>query len=303
LELVSQGEYFALTADLLTSAGNATERDLRLYGLAVALRPLSRARGEPAAESLAGLARAAGERIADGGAAADTGGFAALLREAAMLLRSDAGAAARARLGPALDDLTARLAAAHPTPAASRPVHITASAPAAEPPIVPIESLAYDGEPALADVRPIVPIESLAPEPEPDARPIVPIESLAPEPAVPVLAAAPPAAESELTAFELAFRRYRQLLSGPAEAPALDPLLAAPEQPAPAAAAPATAQRAPEHAVEIASLCYHGRSALRRAVEVRHAIADQLARGVRPDAMQQLLDELLDLVPLALDDA
>ncbi len=296
LELVSQGEYFALTADLLTSAGNATERDLRLYGLAVALRPLSRARGEPAAESLAGLARAAGERIADGEAAADTAGVAALLREAGALLRSDADAGVG--LGPALDRLAAQLAVARRTPEPPRSVGPEAPAPATEAPIVPIEALAYDGEPALADMRRVVPIESLAPGPEADARPIVPIESLAPGPATPVQSVVAAGAEPALTAFEMAFRRYRQLLSGaPAGGPALDALLAAAEPPAPAA------ERAPEHTVQIAALCYRGRGALRRAAEVRHAIADQLAHGVRPDAMRPLLDELLDLVPLALDDA
>jgi hypothetical protein len=344
LELVSQGEHFALTADLVGGAANATERDLRLYGLAVALRPLGRAEGDQAVVALARLARAAGTYIASGAAAADPSGFSAVLREAGVLLRGAAEPAAHERLGSALDALGARLrgdaapipqestkarggtearrareaAVVPPAPDAAGPApHSDARAPAADirslapsaspAAIVDIESLAYDGESAIVDARPIVAIESLAPDTDTAAgeAAVVPIESLAPD--------ATTAAErddDELSPFERAFRRYRALAgSAPAAPPPLGELLRARAvarvlEPARAAERPLVpAASEGEPAVDIASLCYRGRGALARAVEVRHVITEQLGRGVRPDAMQQLLDELLDLVPLALDDA
>jgi chemotaxis protein histidine kinase CheA len=348
LELVSQGEHFALTADLVSGAANATERDLRLYALAAALRPLGRADGGPAVLALATLARAAGTHIASGAAAADPSGFAAVLREAGVLLRGAADPAAHERLGRALDALGARLRgeaavppresteagggqeAPRPEPTAAAPAPADAAAttaplpaparnategeapvadigslaPSASPEaIVDIGSLAYDGESAIVDARPIVDIGSLAPDTA-DETAVVPIESLAPD--------APTAAEradDELSPFERAFRRYRALAgSAPAAPPPLDELLRARAAarvlvPAPAVERPLVPAASPgEPAVDIVSLCYRGRGALARAVEVRHAITEQLGRGVRPDAMQQLLDELLDLVPLALDD-
>jgi hypothetical protein len=52
--------------------------------------------------------------------------------------------------------------------------------------------------------------------------------------------------------------------------------------------------------VEIGALCYRGRAALERAAAVRQQLADELARNGGLDAIQPLLQELLDLVPLAL---
>ena len=52
--------------------------------------------------------------------------------------------------------------------------------------------------------------------------------------------------------------------------------------------------------VEIGALCYRGRPALERAAAVRQQLADELARHGGLDAIQPLLQELLDLVPLAL---
>ena len=52
--------------------------------------------------------------------------------------------------------------------------------------------------------------------------------------------------------------------------------------------------------VEIGALCYRGRAALERAAAVRQQLADELARHGGLDAIQPLLQELLDLVPLAL---
>jgi hypothetical protein len=52
--------------------------------------------------------------------------------------------------------------------------------------------------------------------------------------------------------------------------------------------------------VEIGVLCYTGRAALERAVAVRQQLAAELSRDGGLDSIKPLLQELLDLVPLAL---
>jgi hypothetical protein len=58
-----------------------------------------------------------------------------------------------------------------------------------------------------------------------------------------------------------------------------------------------------EPAVAIDTLCYRGHAALERAVAVRHQIAVELTRDPSLESLQPLLQELLDLVPLALVDS
>ncbi|HEU4763440.1 MAG TPA: hypothetical protein VFS28_02225, partial [Gemmatimonadales bacterium] len=85
----------------------------------------------------------------------------------------------------------------------------------------------------------------------------------------------------------------------PAPAPVAAPVAATPPPPAPAPApapTPATAPAA-DGVVDIQTLCYTGRAALARAVEVRRQLQDVLAG--RGGALRPLLDELLDLVDLA----
>jgi hypothetical protein len=74
------------------------------------------------------------------------------------------------------------------------------------------------------------------------------------------------------------------------------------------APAPATATAAPvfepdSDAVAIGSLCYRGHAALERANQVRHQIANELGRNASFESLQPLYQELLDLVPLALEQA
>ena len=52
--------------------------------------------------------------------------------------------------------------------------------------------------------------------------------------------------------------------------------------------------------LEIGTLVYRGRAALERAAAVRQQLADELSRNGGLEAIQPLLQELLDLVPLAL---
>jgi hypothetical protein len=111
---------------------------------------------------------------------------------------------------------------------------------------------------------------------------VVPIESLAPD--VPT-AAAP----AEASALEASFRTLERLERerGTAQ-PSIEALLGA---------------QAPAEAVAIESLCYRGRSALERAAAVRRELAAELAGAPDLATIRPLLQELLDLVPLALDES
>jgi len=122
---------------------------------------------------------------------------------------------------------------------------------------------------------------------------IVPIEALAFDKPAP---AAPPRGRLE-TAFAAYGRLWRE--RGAAE-PSLDALLQR-RTPAPVApAAPAPKPSAEPAVVGIESLCYRGRRALERAAELRREIQARLGPGRGLVEVRPLLDELLDLVPLAL---
>jgi chemotaxis protein histidine kinase CheA len=135
--------------------------------------------------------------------------------------------------------------------------------------IVPIESLAYDEAPAATTPA------AGRHEPEPVA-----IESLAPD-----------------GGLETSYRTLGRLLRERAPVPAsLHGLLGQAE----AAAAP----RAPQdEALAIEALCYRGRAALERAADVRRELMAALQQGRELAAVRPLVEELLDLLPLALADA
>ena len=126
----------------------------------------------------------------------------------------------------------------------------------------------------VASIEPaIVPIESLGYAPDHD---VVPIQSLAPDTAdadvVPIETLAPDEpAQAASGGIEASFRTF-ELLIRPVEA-----------------------------VVTIDTLCYSGRAALERAATVRHEINAALTRDASLESLQPLLQELLDLVPLALD--
>lgn len=136
--------------------------------------------------------------------------------------------------------------------------------------IVPIESLAYD-EPAAAVPAPT------PQEPEP-----VPIESLAPD-----------------GGLEVSYRTLGRLLRErtPTRA-SLQALLEAAE-----AAPSTTAARPQDEALGIETLCYRGRAALERAADVRRELMAALEQGRELAAVRPLVEELLDLLPLALANA
>jgi hypothetical protein len=123
--------------------------------------------------------------------------------------------------------------------------------------------------------EPVVPIDSLLQ----DEGDVVPIESLAPA--------------EEVSGLELSFGTLHRLVKeGATPSASLTALLAGPGKQD--GAAPET------EPVPIATLCYRGHSALERANAVRQEIAAELSRDATLQSLQPLLQELLDLVPLAL---
>ena len=139
------------------------------------------------------------------------------------------------------------------------------------------EETKIDEPPAAPDEPPgePVPIESLGFDSEIG---IVPVESLAPDRPAP----------EEPGGLELSFKTFGRLVRERGTAtPSLELLLGrAPEEPA----------------VAIDTLCYRGHAALERALAVRHQIAAELTRDASLESLHPLLQELLDLVPLALAD-
>ncbi len=134
----------------------------------------------------------------------------------------------------------------------------------------------------------IVPIESLAPDDD-----IIPVASLtdAPTAATP---GTPPAGHQEDASLAGSFLTYSRLSGesprdsgngGGIRTPAPPPSVAAPVN----------------DALDIGALLYRGESALRRAEVVRRELAALLRGGAGLPAIRPLLDELLDLVPLALE--
>ena len=149
-----------------------------------------------------------------------------------------------------------------------------------------LDRLRTQKEPGTSSEPPIVPIESLGYAPDHD---VVPIQGLAPDAAdsdvVSILSLAPDdAAQAASGGIEASFKTFELLI----------------RQRAPAAAVAAPPQLV-ESVITIDALCYSGRAALERAAAVRHEINAALTRDASLESLQPLLQELLDLVPLALD--
>jgi hypothetical protein len=298
LELVSHGEHLCQSADLIARSRSAVERDLRLYHLLGTLRSAGTPGSDPVAGALVVFARSAREALAAGAAARATPALVSCLREAGELLRAVADADDRMLISRRILDAayrldglrmaepgaapTARAAGVHAPPAASAPAPapVRMPEPAAKrldppaSPVVPIESLGYEDA--------IVPIESLLLEDR-----VVPIESLGYD-----QPAETPTAAGGLEASYHTFDRLRRERGE--QSPSLEALVGR----ALAAVVPPPTEGTVT--IEIGALCYRGRSALERAAAVRQQLADELAKHGGLDAIQPLLQELLDLVPLAL---
>jgi chemotaxis protein histidine kinase CheA len=278
VELVSYGEHLAQAADRIAGAESATIRDLRLYALVGTLRSVGTGGGDAVGTALIVFSRSAREAIAAGGAARAPSEFAAGLRNAGALLRSLAESGDQHSIGRRLLDLANELdllVRPGEAPVTEAP---PAEPAAAEPPtaelenesgVVSIRSLEYT--PAAPDEEP-VPIASLAP----DEEGTLPLDRL-----------------------ETAFSTYARLLRERGlPAGSLDELIGITPAPVPAAEVVSL----PE-AIDIRQLCYSGRAALERARAVGDTLAASLDSGPELSAVEPLLRELLDLVPLALDTA
>lgn len=224
----------------------------------------------PTDRVVAAMVRALGR----GAASATPARFVEGTRQAATALNALASGGAEVE-GPSLQAVTAHFEA---LPGATEPVPHHPEAPEPEV-IVPIESLAPDSAPG------IVPIESLAPDAEAD---VVPIESLLAEPPRPAF-----------DALETSMATYQGLLGS---VPALLLPASLPTPPV----VPATTPSAPVEAddvVPIETLLYRGRGALLRAGEVRREIDAIVSAFKAERRLEPLIQELLDLVPLALDES
>ena len=326
--VVSRGEHLCQAADEITEATTATQRDLRLHVLVGDLKTLGN--GLPsgldiAVESFGVAARAA---VARGAAARESGSFAGLIRDAGVRLRTFNEVTQPASLIQAFEELIARLdllatpagAVPRAVPPAVQPVVPPVLVQPERPEAVPEPELAEPAAVAVDDESDVVPIESLAPD-EPEEAPL-------PEPAVlvaepeeevvepeletvpaPAAVAAVATAATGFSDWDLAasYGRFEELVAGEfvaaraaavvvVEAPARAP---APEMKPPAPAAAPVVEPA---VIEIGELCYRGRSALERADVVRREIRFALAISSPQNAIQPLVDELLDLVELALVD-
>jgi hypothetical protein len=139
-----------------------------------------------------------------------------------------------------------------------------------------------EAEPVAVPEADIVPIESLQFDAPPSVEgDVVPIASLAPD---------PEPAPTNGGALETSFRTLERLQRERGASPASLEILLGRVEPA-------------AEAVAIESLCYRGRSALERAAAVRRTLAAELAGVSDLAAIRPLLQELLDLVPLALDES
>jgi hypothetical protein len=296
IELVGVGDHLLLVADALQHHATPAARDLRLFVMhrTLATMPVRSGTGH----FIAPIARAISAQIADGTATSSPERFVAHLRQAGQFLLDAGNAPQRdAAIGAARDRLVHELGGEPPavTPAGvpeapAAPVVPTVGARAVTDvvviettvtetvvteTIVAIADLDYDAQAVeqdgLAvpeDERDVVAIASLDYEAPGDAAPedaIVPIEALAPE------------GEHGPGRLERAYRRRATV---------------------------GASERADGDVIDIANLLYRGASALARAEQVRGELSAILAGPSVPlERLRPLLDELLDLVPLARDAA
>src|SRR5213596_2508094 len=268
LELVSHGDHLRQAADSLERAPSATQRELRAHTLGTTFRALANAGGGVLADRVAQFAIAGREAVASGIAVSSAAAFAAELRRAGDLL-ARSGTGDEEALATELDAVTAAIQTIQPG-AAPRPAPGPARAPAASAP---------------------------APRPAPASRPTPPA---APAPVVRGVKAAPaPRVEPampETPDLVGSWSAYQRLLEGGIGSASLAELIAG-VQSAPAAPAPGSPVAAPAApAVDVRALLYRGDRALQRAKELREA-----AKRVSGDELRALVDEVCDLVALALE--
>jgi hypothetical protein len=237
-------------------------------------------------------------------------GAVALLRQTALLLHLRAGLPARPSLptdrliaamgralarGAAEADLAGFAAALRQATAALRG-QAGDQFDSAPPSVAMVTGLFETLPGADREADDIVPIATLLADSAPDGdQGVVPIESLLLTEA-PALAAARPVPTNGLDLLEGSLGVYEALVAGIPLAP--NP--SAPSRPARPTAPVAGGDGA---VVPIESLLYRGRGALERAAEVRREIEETIAAMRAERRLEPMFRELMDLIPLALDDA
>jgi chemotaxis protein histidine kinase CheA len=283
-ELVSRGEHLCQAADELERATSPTMQSLRLHSLSGVLQILSHDVTDHAlAEALDSISAATRNAIGDGSAASQHRRFAAILRAVGSKLRAVSESGGRTGLAEALATLAQdvrNMGLPAAAPATPSPVSPVAPSPVAPPPVA-----------SVAAKEDVVPIEALAPDDE----------------------AAPNAEDAGILASLLKYHRLvaENGLNGAsieelikptpraAPAPAAAAVPAAAPAPAPRPTAPLARAAEEPAVVDIAAICYRGRSALTRAAAVRLEIREAMESHAAGAVLRPLVEELLDLVDLA----
>jgi hypothetical protein len=272
LELVSHGEHLRQAADELDRAWSRTQLELRAQALVTTFRALSAASGSSVHDAVAHFAVAAREAVVRGVPLEQSQEFVTTLRLAGSTLvetgREDEHALAHqlTDLASELDNLPGR-----GTPPATVSAVSAPAPPAPEPPAV-------------------------AREPQGLEAPVL---------EAPADTAAAAEETPDLVGSWARYERYVETL-GLGE-PALDELLAGPPaDPGPPGQATAMEVAVPapveQLVVPIAELCYSGRAALGRALELRDQVRAAIAAGPDGAGVQDLVEEILDLVELGTKD-
>ncbi|MGA2384480.1 MAG: hypothetical protein ABSG61_13720 [Gemmatimonadales bacterium] len=303
VELVSQGEFLERAAEELARAASPVVRDLRLFGMAAALRPLAGAGGPPVAGALGRFADAGRAVIERGAAGTDVEFFALAVADAARALRT-VQTGDEAPVVASLEAAIGRLGALAAPAAAPAP-----PAPAARPRttrVVP-ELAAMPARPALDEYL-RTPVAVVAP-------PVAPAAADERD-----LAWGYAAMEHLVAERGLPLGSLDELLGGPApaeEAGVMEIELLAPEEPeeegvvpieslAPdereeAGVVPIESLAPDEEIVPIESILYRGQAALRRALELKSELATLAASpGQASGRLYELQREVFDLVELGL---
>ncbi len=262
VEMVSQGEFLTAASSELVRAASSVQRDLRLFGIAASLKPMTTAGGAALPEALSRFAEAARSVIGRGIASQALEGFVNRLRETADAL-SAAHSGDETRLAQHVADAAAGLAqlqpAASPAPAPTPRVSVPApprGAPAPAPAALSEADLATS---------------------------YLTLEQLITERGIPL------GTIDELVAGATPLPGAPRMSRAPAPVPA-------PRPPAPAAAAPAADDAG---VVPVESLLYGGPGALQRILELKPALA-AAARRPGDASLEALLHEVFDLVELGL---
>ncbi len=272
--VVSRGEHLCHAADEITESRASAQRNLRLHLLLADLRTLSAGLPAGLEASVEAFSVAARSAVARGAAAGEPVRFAALIREAGSRLRNYTEVTQPASLTSTFAALVGGL-------------NLLGVALSDESDVVPIESLAPDAPELDAPVHASPPPITAEPVMAPNRA------SASVAFARAVSASPPPKPGRETWDLAASFSLYEELTAF------------APDRAREAVAAPvaATPRQTLEPAlVDIGELLYRGRAALERADLIRLEIRAAWSTPESTGAIQPLVEELLDLVELAIAD-